>query len=282
MSPMRWIALAILAACGEEKGGMVVDPPDEDRDTGEVIEVGGAELVSISGGAVVLGEGDELIVYRYGGDGSEAQTIIPTHNATLESYWIDRYPFPGVPDIPWFTDGLSQDMVAWLDEWMADYGRRACTVSELLYAAAGPVNDRYPYGDGSFDPNACDPDDTAPAAIGTHAGCESALGIRDFQVRSAWGRLDSQMVAVMADTPQATGFPLDNEFAAWGGTSRSDTYYAPSNFGFHLHGWEDDPYQDDGFRVCAGPDKPTPEQDAAYSYWLEDVVRAGSYVDLFE
>jgi hypothetical protein len=273
-----------LIACGVPKGGVVVDPHEDDAgDTGlPTIEVGTAELVGIAGGTFQLGEWDALIVHRYGGDGSEDQTVIPESVFAFDAYWIDRYPFPGVPGAPWFGDGLNHDAVATLDAWLADYGRRVCTVSELLLAAAGPDNFRYPYLDGEYDINACEPDDANPQPMGSFALCESANGVRDFQVHSAWGWLDAQTVALMDSTPQRPGFPGDITYAAWGGTSRTDTYYAPSNFGFHLHGRVDAPYGDDGVRVCAGPDAPTSEQNAAYGYWLEDAVAGGSFTALFE
>jgi len=274
-----------LLGCGQDKTPMVSDGAPEEEDTGGApppIEVGGSELVGIGAATLILGESDLLIINRFGGDGSEDQTIIPEATFDLEAFWIDRYPFPGLEGEDWFVDGLNHEMAAQLDAWLVDYGRRACTVTELLYAAAGPDNHRYPYGDGSFDISACDPDDSNPQPLGTYNRCESALGIRDFQVRSSWGRLDAQIIAVMQDTPQAAGFPGDYTHAVWGGTSRSDTFYAPNNYGFHLHDLLEDPYQDDGFRVCAGPEAPTAEQDAAYSYWLEDLIRAGSYEVLFE
>jgi len=281
---LRTLALLFLTAgCGVKSGGIVVGSGDTGGGDDEgVSDPSAAVLVPIDATTVFLGEWDALIINRFGGDGSEHQTVIPETEFALSAYWIDRYPFPGIPDEPWFFDGLDHPTVEALDVWLADYGRRACTVAELLYAAAGPDNHRYPYGDGTFDASACDPDDTAPAAIGTYTDCNSALGVRDFQVRSTWGRLDARTEAVMADTAQASNFPGESVYASWGGTSRSDTFYAPSNFGFHIHDVADDPYLDDGFRVCAGPNPPTDEENAAYAYWLEDAIAAGSYDGLFE
>ena len=48
-----------------------------------------------------------------------------------------------------------------LDQTLEQYGRRACTISELMYAAAGPDNNRYPYGNEWID-RVCDPDDANP------------------------------------------------------------------------------------------------------------------------
>jgi len=274
--------LTLLLACGTKS----VLPPiaesdgdDTGSDSHDLVTPG---LVAIEGGRYSLGEWDELVIANFNGDGEDAQTIIPEASFEIESFWIDRYPFPGVPGDDWFPDGLHMELVGALDTWLQEYGRRACTISELLLAGAGPGNDRYPYGDGSYDLSACDPDDGNPSPIGSFPDCVNALGIRDFQVRSTWGVLDRDMVLVMTETPQADGYPGDHDYAVWGGTSRTDTFYAPNNFGLHMHDHGDEPYLDDGFRVCAGPKKPSEVQDNAYARWLEDARAAGSYAGIFE
>ena len=272
--------LLLLTACG----GKSPLPPiaASDTDTGAEIDLVTPGLVPIEGGRFYLGEADPLVVINFDGGQSDFQTIIPESSIQVDGFWIDRYPFPGVPGDDWFPDGLNMQVVATLDSWLQEYGRRACTISELLLASASQDNHRYPYGDGDYDSTACDPDDSNPSPIGSFPDCVSATGVRDFQVRSTWVRLDRDMVLVMAETQQADDFPGDHEFAVWGGTSRTDTYYAPNNFGFHMHGVDDVAYQDDGFRVCAGPNAPSEAQDTAYTYWLEDVRAAGSYAGIFE
>ncbi|MGB0637702.1 MAG: hypothetical protein ACPGTU_00115, partial [Myxococcota bacterium] len=105
----------------------------------------------------------------------------------------------------------------------------------------------------------------------------------DFQVRSTWGVLDEQTIQALDGTEQVEGFPEPFTYAVWGGTSRTDTFYAPNNYGFHTHAVDaEDRYQDDGFRVCAGPDAPTTAQDLAYDRWLSDALLAGSFEALFE
>ncbi len=272
--------LAVLAACSGKQ--RLPPPSDGGSDTGEERDLVTPGLVPVEGGHFFLGEWDPLVVANFDGGDDEAQTIIEENSFRVDGFWIDRYPFPGVPGDDWFPDGLNMSLVGSLDSWLQDFGRRACTVTELLIAGAGPDNHRYPYGDGTFENNVCDPDDQNPDPIGSFSGCVSATGVRDFQVRSTWGRLDREMVEVMQETPQQADFPGEFEYAVWGGTSRTDTFYAPNNFGFHTHGVSDNAYQDDGFRVCAGPNAPSEAQDTAYAHWLEDVRAAGSYAGIFE
>jgi hypothetical protein len=196
--------------------------------------------------------------------------VISVTGVTLPSFWMDRFPFPGVEGASWFDDGLNQAGVVAMASLLAPFGRRPCTVSELLYAAAGPDNHRHPYGDGSFDPDACEPDDQSPQDLGSHPDCESALGLMDFQVRSTWATLDAPMAGHM----EASG-----SHAIWGGTSRADTFYAPNNFGFHQHGSEEEPYLDDGFRLCADA-QPSEAVEQAYATWLSDARIGGAYAPL--
>jgi hypothetical protein len=274
------LTLSLLLACGGKRG---LPPVAEQlEDTGSSPDLVTPGLVAIEGGHYFLGEQDPFVIANFDGDGVEPQTIIPEASLQIDGYWIDRYPFPGVPGDDWFADGLNMQLVASLDGWLQDYGRRACTISELLLAAAGPDNHRYPYGDGTYQASACDEDDTNPAPIGNQPDCVSALGVRDFQVRSTWGKLDREMSSVLSETDQAEDFPGDHVYAVWGGTSRTDTFYAPNNFGFHTHDPLGEAYQDDGFRVCAGPKAPSKAQDAAYALWLEEVRTTGSYAGIFE
>ena len=156
-------------------------------------------------------------------------------------------------------------------------------MAELLYAGSGTENFRYPYGDGSYDYSACDSDDHNPGLIGSHPLCVSPMGIRDFQVRSTWGRLDERIIEVMSETPQASDFPDAYTFGVWGGTSRVATFYAPNNYGFHLHAADEvDPYQDDGFRICADAAGPSDEEELAFEFWWEDVLELDSYEELFQ
>ena len=271
---MPWI-LVLFVGCQKEARYLPAVAVDSTESVGN-------GLVFIEGNGAFLGETDPDLIDLYDGDGEEAQTIMPASNYEIADYYIDRYPFPGIAGADWFTDGTRHNTIEALDATLADFGRRVCDISELMYAAAGPNNHRYPYGDGFTWGDACDPDDMNPSPIGSFPDCVSALGIRDFQVRSTWGRLDDTTVAVMQETTQHGNFPNDLIYAVWGGTSRDDTFYAPSNFGFHTHErLAEDLYLDDGFRVCAD-EEPTNNEEIAYSRWLERAIEAGSYEALFD
>ena len=271
---MHWTFLLVFGCAKEPR--FIPAPATE-----ETAESFASGLVLIESATVTLGETDASVIDEYDGDGEEVQTIIPAAEHNIAAFYIDRYPFPGVAGEEWFTDGTRHNTIEALDATLADFGRRVCRISELMYAAAGPDNHRYPYGDGDTWGNACDPDDENPSPIGTFSDCRSTMGIHDFQVRSTWGRIDNTTMVVMQDTPQADGFPGELVYAVWGGTSRDDTYYAPNNYGFHTHGKHaEDLYLDDGFRVCAD-DAPTQAQDSAYARWLRRAVEAGSYEVLF-
>jgi hypothetical protein len=272
---MHWFFLFTIA-CGKPSGGMGImgSPSDTSSPTSAV------GLQFLTGGTFPLGESNGSIVAAYAEEG-EHQTIIPVASLTINDFYIDGYPFPGIPGAEWFTDGTRHNTIEALDQTLEQYGRRACTISELMYAAAGPDNNRYPYGNEWID-RVCDPDDANPEPIGTYTGCVSDLGIHDFQVRSSWGRMGERLIAIMSDTTQQQGFPGDLTYAVWGGTSREDTFHAPSNFGFHTHDkLAEDLYLDDGFRVCADG-TPTANQDIAYRRWIEDALDAGSYEALFD
>ena len=272
---MRWLVLIGLG-CGEPSGGMGVMGSPSDT----AVQYDATGLQFIEGGNVPLGETDPEILAQFSAEG-EHQTIIPIANFPVGDFYIDGYPFPGIPGADWFTDGTRHNTIEALELTLAQYGRRVCTVSELMYAAAGPENLRYPYGNQWID-NVCDPDDANPEPIGRYTDCVSPFGIHDFQVRSTWGRMDDQVIAVMSGTTQKTGFPGDLTYAVWGGTSRQDTFHAPSNFGFHTHERQaEDLYLDDGFRVCADT-QPTANQNIAYDRWIQDALAAGSYDALFD
>ena len=271
---MRLLLLLALG-CGEPAGGLGRTGAPTDTATPE-----SEGLQFIEGRTVPLGETDEVILAQFSAEG-EHQTIIPVASFAINDFYISTYPFPDIRGVDWFTDGTRHNTIEALDLTLAQYGRRVCTISELMYAAAGPENNRFPYGN-TWTDHICDPDDTNPDPVGTWTGCVSDLGIHDFQVRSSWGRLDNRITAIMADTTQRGDFPGELEYAVWGGTSREDTFHAPSNYGFHTHDkLAEDLYLDDGLRVCADAE-PTSNQDIAYRRWLEVALTGGSYEALFD
>lgn len=211
-------------------------------------------MVFVAGGRHELGETDlQRHVSRYEG-------VIRRKSLAIEPFCVDRYPFPGLEGAPWPRDGMTHSMVGRLDERLRSQGRRLCTVSELLLAAAGPENRRYPWG---AEPRAglCANDADGAGPIGSYQDCRSSLGVHDFQVRSAWARLRPDMAAHLAtyDAPWAPphtniGRVKDATYVLYGGTPNLLSYYAPNNFGVHAHpvgGTET--YPDDSTRVCADP-----------------------------
>ena len=270
---MTWFLLMSLG-CGS--GGGFVGQQGQDTQAPEP----STGLVAISGAEVLLGETDEATWSEFYGEPGQYRTIIPAHDFVIDDYYIDRYPFPGAEDAAWFTDGAHHSTIEALDAKLGDFGRRACTLTELLYAAAGPDNLRYPYGD-TYVSGHCDGDDTNPEPIGTFTLCESDFGIRDFMVRGAWGRLDTQTREAIDGSGDHEAMPADIEFAVYGGTSRLDTIQAHSNFGFHTHAKEgEDRYLDDGFRICADA-PPSTNQDNAFERWRNNAVEAGSFAGMY-
>ena len=270
---MRWLILTSLG-CGS--GGGFVGQQAEDTQAPKL----GEGLVAITGAEVVLGETDDEAWSEFFGREGEYRTIIPAHAFVVDDFYIDRFPFPGVDGANWFTDGAHHSTIEALDAKLADFGRRACTIPELLYAAAGPDNLRYPYGDAHVS-GRCDGDDTNPEPIGTFTLCESDFGVRDFMVRATWGRIDDQTREAIDGTGDHEQISEDLEYGVYGGTSRSDTIQAHSNFGFHTHAKEgEDRYLDDGFRICADS-TPSTNQDAAFERWRANAVEAGSFAAMY-
>ena len=266
---MKWIVI-LLIGCGKPDGGSI---GVQGTDTGESEDELG--LIAVTGGLYRLGETDLDRYAHYLGGPGEYRTIIPAQDFELTDFWIDRYPFPGVVDAEWFTDGATHDTITALHAGLSDFGRRPCTIAELLYAAAGPNNNRYPYGN-EYDASACEPDDENPQPIGTFSRCKSVHGVQDFQVRATWGILDEQTLNALNSGGDQQPISADLDYAIWGGTSRTDTIQAPTNFGFHQHGDDPTRYLDDGFRVCADQ-QPTTNQNLAYNRWRQRAIDAGSY-----
>jgi len=268
---MRWMFF-LLMGCGKPGGGMMGS-----QGTDTATPQSGLGLVAIDGGSFTLGETDPDSYADHLQPG-EVRQVILSNDFDLDDFLIAQFPFPGVEGAQWFTDGARHSTIEALDAKLEEFGRRACTISELLYAAAGPTNKRYPYGN-TFQAGLCDPDDENPEPIGKFNDCESDLGIRDFQVRAAWGYLDPQILAVLNSEGDHQPIDEDLDYGVWGATSRRDTIQAPTNFGFHTHGDDPTRYLDDGFRVCADQ-IPTQNEDLAYERWRQRAIDAGSYVEL--
>ncbi len=217
-----------------------------------------------------LGEWDVERLEQYLGN------VIADEPFDTDPYCIDTYPAPNRLGSAWPTDGLSMSQLEPLEALLDAHARRLCTVPELMLAAAGPDNWRHPYDAEDRVEGMCEPDDMNPQTLGFYPNCESPMGVHDFEVRSAWAVVDEITRDQLVDF-WGENLPGDGVYAAWGGTSRPETYYAPTNFGIHLHGEDDDPYTDDGLRVCADPGIPTDEQDTAWAQEMTALADAGSF-----
>ncbi len=229
------------------------DTTGDDDDSIEPIGTCPDGMVLIDGGTFTLGEWDSDILSQY-----YSHLVIAEREMQLDSFCIAKYPFPNRIGEYWPHDGLSLASIVDFEERVGLYGRRLCTVSELLLASAGADNWRQPYDAEDHIHGMCEPDDmNLEIRLGTFDTCVSPYGVHDFAVRSCWARLENESIATDAEVGwyeergPYVSFPGE-QYAVWGGTSRGDTFYAPSNFGLHFHGLEA-PYLDDGVRVCATP-----------------------------
>ena len=241
-------------------------------------------MVLIEGGTFTLGEGDDPAHQP-----NQYNAVIRLTTVEVTDFCIAVLPFPGRPGAPWPADGLGRETAERLDETLADYGRRLCSVSELLLAGAGPGNWRFPYDPESYRHGACDPDDSHPQALGSFDGCVSPAGIRDLQVRSTWARLGRSLGSHLESygAPNRPphlggGMPEDRAYAVWGGTARLDTYYSPNNFGVHGHDASEGSYSDDTTRVCREPGRVSARTERAYGDFLTGFEKSNSYSKLLE
>lgn len=228
-------------------------------------------MVHIQGGAWDLGRSEDPGTYLGG--------WLPVYRVELKSYCIDAFPFPGREGAPYPLDGLTWDRMIVLEEALVQHGRRPCTVSELLRAGAGPDNWRYPTHATEWQKERCETNDLHPKPLGTYPDCKTPEGVHEFQVRSTWGTLDEPAKAAFLSRWPPEDLWFEGR-AVWGGTARSDTFYAPDNSGLHFHGPGVDQFEDDNFRVCADPGKP-PTDPAAYSVFIDTFVEHNNYKALF-
>lgn len=228
-------------------------------------------MVPIEGGSWDLGRTDDPGGPYEGG-------WLPLHTVTLEAYCIDAYPFPGRQGVAWPLDGLTWDRIEVLETRLAQLGRRPCTVSELLRAAAGPENRQYPTHATEWDKALCDDNDLHPKPLGTFPDCVTDEGLHDFQVRSTWARMDEPAKAAFLARwpPEALWF---DGWAVWGGTARDDTFYVPDNTGIHFHGPGVDQFEDDNFRVCA--DVGATDDPEAWAAFIDTFVEHNNYKALY-
>ncbi len=241
------------------------------------------DMLLVSGGTFELGEGDDPEEQP-----NQVNAVIRRGTFTVESFCIETFPFPGRDGAEWPSDGLSHPQAAALDALVAQHGRRLCSTTELLLAAAGPGNWRYPYSAEARSDGICDPSDTAPQPLGTFEGCSSPTGGRDFLVRSAWARLDAPMRTHMAtygapNRPPHVGGGMPDvfDYAVYGGVGRTDTFYASTNFGAHGHNADEGQTLDDSTRICRDPEPISIEQEGRYAALVDGFIAGeSSYADL--
>lgn len=227
-------------------------------------------MVFVEGGRFSLGEGRREAMHD-----EEPTAVIFKTDLAIEPFCIDRFPFPGRAGDHWPIDGLNTGMVREFERQVQQRGRRLCLISELLLAAAGPENWRYPYHPEEWKIGVCDSDDRHPRPIGTFEGCVSPLGVRDVGIRSCWGRLGSELRDHLRSyggptrPPHLGGqMPGGLAYAVHGGTSRLNTYYAPNNFGVHAHEMGEPNYLDDTIRVCRDVGGIDPIEELSYREWI--------------
>ena len=196
------------------------------------------DMILLEGGGAWLGKWGQ----KYGKD------QFPAMDVQVEPYCIDALPFPGRKGAHWPEDGLRADLV---EEWrrlLGSFGRRFCTVEELVWAtASGSKNLRFLTG--NTPPTHCETHiswgDMHP--LGAHTGCVNPWGIRDVNVASSWALASDDVELLRGESSR------QREVVIVGGTNRRDTFYAPNNFGLHAHDPGDIAYFDDQLRVCANP-----------------------------
>jgi hypothetical protein len=193
---------------------------------------------------------------------------VPGLRVNLAPFCIDPLPFPGQAGDPWLEDGLQAGDVKLWEKVLSAFGRRFCTVEELVWAtASGPAN--LPFLTGHAPPTQCEPNaswgDMHP--LGGHTGCTNPWGIRDANVASSWA-------AASLEVDQVRGQDRWRDFVIVGGTNRPDTFYAPTNFGLHAHDPGDIAYFDDQLRVCADPGEGL---EAEWQLFREAAALQGSF-----
>lgn len=265
---MRTVALAlpVALACAPDESPLLVS--SSGLTDGECrVQDGSCSggWMQVEGGQFVLGEWDPDEITGYDG------AVIPAAELTITGFMVEVYPFPGYEGLEWSNDGMDWAQAERMEALLAQYGRRLCTVSELLLASSGRDNWRYPTHPDVFQAGDCDPDDEDPSPLGTYGQCVSSKGVRDLGVRSSWALLDEPLKGLM-EAELATideSLPGDARLAVWGGTSRRTTAHAPTNFGIHFPPPELGPALNQSVRVCADVPGTTPSEDEAWN----DVLR---------
>jgi hypothetical protein len=215
-------------------------------------------MVSVEGGEAVLGR------YRYRYESDQ----VPPVSVDLEPFCVAIHPFPGRPGDSYPEDGLEAgDLWLW-EHLLHSYGRRLCTVEELVWSLASGV-ENLPFSQGQGRSPFCEPDsswgDMDP--LGRWANCRNRLGLQDMETLSSWAQASE-------DVDDARGAQRRRPWVVVGGTNRPDTFYAPTNFGLHAHDPGDPAFFDDQLRVCADPGW---SREAEWAVFQEAAAAQGSF-----
>ena len=272
---MVWILLLLLGCKSEDTDTFSLQQSPHETDTAEV-DLCPNGMIQVTGRHIVAGEWEKEEIDFY------APNVIPQATWELNDFCMDSYPWPGIEGDGWMPDGLHWNQVVELEAILIPAGLRMCTLGELLYGSAGPENWRYTYNSSDFEENICDPEDHTPLDMGSYPDCISSTGFRDFGIRSAWVRLDEAALEVLVGGDIEALPEGDGSFGIYGGTSRQDTFHAPSNFGIHYYGPGDQAYVTDDFRACADLSEEAPEQQAERRIQAlrEGFLSQGSYVEM--
>jgi hypothetical protein len=235
-------------------------------------------MVHVPGGRADLGEWDPARIAAdpyQPEEGFSSAEILRKRSVEVAPFCMDEYPFPGKVGDTRPGDGLSWQDTVVFDIALSRFGRRLCSVEELLYAAAGPDNWRYPYDREQWRDGVCIREDP----IGGNPECVSPLGLHDLQIDSTWARLEDPELRELcgADLGGTRRLPGGGSYAIWGGNMFQDTFYAPSNFGIHFHGPHEGGYDDDSTRTCAEPGTWTEDDQTAWKAFTDDFRETGRF-----
>ncbi len=279
-----WVAFAVACSGGDTgnpKGSPVGSTETGTTDGGDSsVDIRGdcpLGMVEIAAATLELGEDDAGYAEPYLGQ------VVLAREMTLDAFCVDAFPFPG-EGRAWTSDALDWDGVMAFQVAISAYGRRLCTVAELMHAAAGPENWRYPYDRLDFRDGKCEPGDVTPGdPIGSYPDCVSPYGVRDFMVRSTWAVLDDQAgedIRAFYMSDSGLLIPGGGEYAVWGGSASQNTFYAPNNYGLHFYGPGDPGYINESVRTCAGLGRGSDADDAAWTAFVDDFEAGGGFASL--
>ncbi len=218
--------------------------------------------------------------FLWGGEGvlgqyrvAHGEDQVPPVALDVDPFCVGIFPLPGRPGDHWPADGLEAMEVPRMEGWLHGAGVRLCSADELVWATAGGTANR-PYATGLSPPRTCEPSFSWPdmKPFGSWPDCVSPWGLRDLHVASSWATASPAI-------DEARMAHRRGPYVVVGGTNRLDTFYAPTNFGHHLHDPGDPPFFDDQLRACATPGA---VEAATWEILKEAMAAQGSFVGTLE